>query len=218
MAPLGFNREGNEMSGKSVAAKINKAMTKVGNKIGFISDVYRPDNYAQPVDDRNRILDNVSIAWSVDEGFVKNPVDELSHYIVYAADLQVGDIIVCEEQGTTLVLTELDPIRAPAGILANDRVDVYRSVFVGGNVKHEFNLVAFEVPCAVKVGKAAPVTAPNTTMKSGMTHIDVWTWMPVDEIQINDVIDWRDNRFLVNSVNASDKGTKIIATSMKAGK
>lgn len=206
------------MSGKSVAAKINKAMAKVGGKIGFPCSVYRPDNYSQPVDDRNRVIDSVQVAWSVDESFTKNPVDELAHYIVYVSDLEVGDIVVCEEQEMTFVLTDIEPIRAPAGILANDRIHVYRSQFVGGDKLNELSIIAHDVPCAVKIGKAAPVTLPNTSMKSGMTVIDVWTWMPVDELQINDVFEWRGNRFLVTTVNSSDKGTKVSAQSMKAGK
>lgn len=207
------------MSGTSVAAKINKAMGKVGTKIGFLCAVYRPDNYAEPVDDRNRIIDAISVAWSVDDNFAKNLTDELDHYKVFVSSdlIYLGDIIVSDS--VTLIITDIDPIRVPAGIRADDRLNIYRSQFVAGNDKKtQLNLIAYQVPAAIKIGKSSAVSLPNTSMKSGLTNIDVWTWMPADDLQISDVIEWRDNRFLVTSVNATNRGTKISATSTRAGK
>lgn len=206
------------MSGASVAAKINKAMGKVSKKIGFTCRQYRPDVYADPIDNRNEIA-TMQVAWSVDESFVKNPVDELAHYLVYVSGdvVQLGDIFVCDEPSTTLIITDLDPMRVPAGIRADDRMNVYRSSFVGGDKKTELVMEAHQVPCAIKIGKASAVGTPNTTMRSGMTSLDIWTWMPVQDVQIGDVVETLNTRFLVTSVNSSVKGTKITANSMKAG-
>jgi hypothetical protein len=206
------------MSGASIAAKINKAMTKVGAKVGFLCVQYRPDLYDDPIAERNAIA-SLSVAWSVDESFSKNPVDELSHYLIYVSNdlIKLGDILISEF--ATLIITGIEPIRTPTGILANDRIDIYRPTSTPElDIKNTLIKNSSNVPCAVKIGKAASFSVPNTSLKSGMTNLEVWTWMPIHEVAINDVLIFKENRYLITSVNGSDKGIKIHANSMVAGK
>ena len=208
------------MSGTSVANKVNKAFTKVSSKLGFQSKILRPDGYTNPTQEKN-LVKELMVSWSVDENFVKNPVDELDHYKVYISnnEIQLGDIIVCEEQATTLIITEIQPIRTPAGILANERMTISRSMATPLlDKKTTLVEVALDVPCAVKIGKAAQGSVQHTTMKTGTSVLEIWTWMPAQDVLLADVIDVLGTRYLVNSVNSSTKGTKITATSMSTGK
>lgn len=207
------------MSGASIARKIDKAMSKVGKKIGFPCLIYRPDGYANPLQADNIVEDSVNVAYSVDEAFAKNPVDELDHYKVYVttANAQVGDILLFDT-GTTIVITEMEPIRTPSGILANDRIAVYRPTATPllAN-KITLTKLSENVPCAVKIKTAATFGQPNVNTSTGTTNLEIWTWMPVDQVQLSDTIELGTSRFTVNSVNASSKGTKILCTNNKKG-
>lgn len=207
------------MSGASVANKVNKAMIKVGSKLGFPCTVYRPDGYMNPLQDKNIVFENLSVAFSVDEAFVRNPVDELDHYKIYIFNKgQEGDILIFED-GRTLILTEMEPIRAPAGILANDRMSMFRSQSTPTlDVKISLVLINENVPCAVKIKPTSTVSVQFTTMKSGQSNLEIWTWMPVNDILISDVIEIDGSRFIVTSVNSAVKGTKITANSTILGK
>lgn len=207
------------MSGLSVAKKVNKAMTKVGKKLGFQCTVYRPDSYSNPFQDKNILSENM-IAFSVDQAFVRNPVDDLTHMIVYAASsvVRVGDIIVCNEPQTTIVVDSLDPIRAPSGILANERMNLFRSVLTPlADKKTSLQQLGELIPCAVRFGSTG-VNLVNAGMASGKSTVEVWTWMPVPFIEYNDVIDIRGNRYSISAFSSTEKGTQITATSIAAGK
>lgn len=208
------------MSGKSVAAKIDKAMGKVSKKLGFACQQYRPDNYTDPLDARNLVNESLQVAWSVDEAYVKNPVDELSHYIVYisGATVQPGDIIQSIDQVRTIVITDVEQIRIPSGILADDRMNVYRSMPTPtADIKISLVQIAENVPCAMKIGNGQTTSIASVATSTGTTTLDCWTWMPAEDVQMGDVIEWRGQRFALTTVNSTGKGTKIKATSMKKG-
>ena len=208
------------MSGLQVARKIDKAMTKVGAKIGFNCVVYRPDGYANPLQDKNIVSSQVKVAYSVDDAFVKNPVDELSHYKIYvsAAQAQVGDILLFDD-GKTIVMTEMESIRTPSGILANDRISVSRSQATPlSDTKITLTELCSNVPCAIKIKSASTFSQPNVALSTGTTNLEIWTWMPANEIVLGDTLDWNSKRFIVNSVDATSKGTKLTATSTTKGR
>ncbi len=208
------------MSGNSINKKINKAAGKVSGKLGFTCDLYRPDNYVDPLADRN-YLETLQVAWSVDESFSKNPVDELDHYKVYISNEKafVGDWLVCEEHGKTFAITETDPIRISAGIMCNDRMNILRSQATPLlDVKISLVEVCSQVPCAIKVGNASAVSIQYTDGRSGQSNITVWSMIPIDDVQIGDVLETRNNRWTVTSLNNSSKGTKITASSNTPGK
>lgn len=208
------------MSGAKVARKVDKAMTKVGKKIGFPCTVYRPDSYANPLQDKNIVQEGVNIAFSVDAAFARNPVDDLTHMQVFASSdvIQVGDIVVCENPPTSIVIESLDPIRTPSGILANMRMDLYRSVFTPhADKKTSLQMVGEDIPCAVRFGSTG-VSIQNSTMSGGKSTVEVWTWMPVSYAQFNDVLEIRGVRYTVNAMSSTDKGTRISAVSTESGK
>lgn len=205
------------MSGTSIAKKVNKAMGKVGSKLGFPCNIYRPENYTNPLQDKNLVATGL-VAFSVDETFVRNPVDELAHYKVYVGTdrAQVGDILVFDDK--TIVVTEMEPIRTPTGILTNDLVNIYRPVPTP-TLPNKITLSQlFEgVPCAIKIKSASSFNTPNVATSVGTTNIEMWTWMPANQVFMSDVIEWNGSRFTINSVNATVKGTKVTATSNKKG-
>lgn len=208
------------MSGAKVAKKVDKAMTKVGKKIGFPCTVYRPDSYANPLQDKNIHQENVNIAFSVDAAFARNPIDDLTHMQVYASSdvIQVGDIVVCTNPPASIVIESLDPIRTPSGIMANDRMDLYRSVYTPlADKKTSLQLVGEKIPCAVRYGSVG-VSIQNANMSGGKSTVEIWTWMPVSYTQFNDVVEVRGVRYTVNAMSATDKGTRITAVSTESGK
>jgi len=208
------------MSGNSINRKINKAAGKVSKKLGFTCVLYRPDNYVDPLADRN-MLESLQVAWSVDEAFVKNPVDELDHYKLYVSNEvgQRGDWLLCEEHEKTFAITDTDPIRISSGILCDDRMNILRVQATPElDVKMSLVEVCSSVPCAIKVTGASAVSIQNTNGKSGQSNISVWSMIPIDDVRIGDVLETRNNRWTVTSLNNSSKGTKIQASSNVAGK
>ena len=211
------------MSGASIAAKVNLGLKKAASKVGFPAKLYRPDNYNYPLNDRNYVT-KLDIAWSVDESFAKNPVDELDHYKIYApaSGFVVGDFLVSDSYGKTFVITELEPLRVPAAILVNDRMSVHRTEYTPAeDVKTQLVEYYGELPCAVKWKAAASNSgglSPVSSMKGGQSQVEVWTWVSPDTIKLNDVLEIGDNKFQVTSCQCTSKGTKILAISTVAGK
>lgn len=211
------------MSGAFIAKKVNFGLSKAASKAGFPVKLFRPDNYDNPLDERNYRVSLV-VAWSVDSSFSKNPVDELDHYKIFASNdnFQLGDLILAEDQGKTFVITELEPMRVPAGILVNDRMSVLRTILQPTeNVKTKLVHYYTDLPCAVKFKGAAGSTnglTPVSSMKGGQSQIEVWTWVPADSIKMTDVIEVNGNKYSITSCQSTSKGTKISAISQVVGK
>lgn len=210
------------MSGASIAKKVNLGLRKAASKVGFSAKLYRPDNYNNVLDDRN-FIKNLVVAWSVDDSFAKNPVDELDHFKIYVSneDVQVGDMILAADQGKTFVIVETEPMRVPAGILVNERVTVYQTEYTPtADVKTQLVEKYVALPCAVKWNRASTSTSglPVSSMKTGQSQVEVWTWVTPNSITLNDVLEIGGVKFNVQSCQSTSKGTKVIAVSTVAGK
>lgn len=210
------------MSGSSIAKKVDLGLKKVAKKVGFRTALYRPDNYNNPLGDRN-FVSQLDVAWSVDEQFKKNPVDELDHYRIYtpASGVQLGDLILSVDQGKTFVIVEIEPMRVPAGIMVNDRVTVLRTENTPDqDVKTQLVPYFTQLPCAVKWSSTSnnQGLSPVSTMRGGQSQVEVWTWVTPGTIRLGDVLEINDLRFVVSSCQSTSKGTKINGISTVAGK
>lgn len=211
------------MSGKSIAKKVDKGLKKAASKVGFDVKLYRQDNYNNALSDRN-FRKNMVCAWSVDEAFAKNPVDELDHFLLYApnGEFQVGDLVVSTEHNKTFVVVELEPIRVPAAVLVNDRATLYRVQNTPDqDVKTQLVAYYTQLPCAVKFKSAAKNTQgmqPISSMTPGQSTVEIWTWVTPGTVKFNDVLEINGVRFFVSSCESTSKGTKISAISTQAGK
>lgn len=211
------------MSGANIAAKVNLGLRKAANKVGFPAKVYRPDNYYDALEQRN-YHSSLNVGWSVDDGFKKNPVDELEYYKIYAPSdaFELGDLVQAEQQNKTFVIVELEPMRVPAAVLVNDLMTVHRTVFTpSDDVKTKLVAQNLDVPCAVKWKQASASNgglSNVSTMKSGMSQVEVWTWMPAGAVKIDDVLEIEGKKFKVDSCQSTAKGTKISAISTVVGK
>lgn len=211
------------MSGATIDRKIAKGFAKVGKKLGYTCQVYRPDNYINPLADRN-LLRSVPISWTEDKAFEKNPEAVLVPFIVYCdyTVLQAGDFLVNGALQKTLVVTEVNPIRGAVGYQVQDRIDVLRTVYTPtADKKTSFEEVITDLPAAVEYKSAAAVDGALTTvtssMKSGQSTIEAWTWVTPGLVKLSDVLVLNDVRYQVTSVNTTSKGTKIQALASKAG-
>lgn len=211
------------MSGATIDRKIAKGFAKVGKKLGYTCKLYRPDSFVNPLADRN-LLRSVPISWTEDKSFEKNPEGVLVPYIVYCdyTALQAGDFIVNEALQKTLVVTEVNPIRGAVGFQVLDKIDVLRTVYTPtADKKTSFEEVIVELPAAVEYKSAAAVEGAlqttTSSMKSGQSTIEVWTWVTPGLVKISDVLVLNSLRFQVTAVNTTAKGTKIQALATKAG-
>lgn len=210
------------MSGASIDKKIAKGFAKVGKKLGYNCDVYRVDNYFEPLGDRNKLRKMV-ISWTEDRSFEKNPEGVLVPFIVYCdyTSLQAGDFLV-SSIGKTLVVTEVNPIRGAVGFQVPDRLTVLRTVYTPtADKKTALEEVITDLPVAVEYKQASAVDGALTTvtssMRSGQSTIEVWTWVTPGLVKISDVLDLNGVRYQVTSVNTTAKSTKISALATKAG-
>ena len=211
------------MSGASIAAKVNRGLAKAASKVGFPAKVYRVDNYFNPLEDRN-YFSSIVVGWSVDDSFKKTPADELAYYKLYASsdNFKVGDFVHSESQCKTFVVVELEQLRTPAAVLVNDKITVHRTIFTPSeDVKTKLVEQFIDVPCAIswKQASASNGGLSNvSTMKSGLSQVEVWTWMPTGSVKIDDVLEIDGKKFKVDSCQSTNKGTKISAISTVVGK
>lgn len=210
------------MSGASIDKKIAKGFAKVGKKLGYGCDVYRVDNYLEPLADRNKLFKSV-ISWTEDRAYEKNPEGVLVPFIVYCdyTVLQPGDFLV-SSIGKTLVVTEVNPIRGAVGFQVPDRLTVLRTVYTPTqDKKTALEEVITDLPVAVEYKQASGVDGALSTvtssMRSGQSTIEVWTWVTPGLVKISDVLDLNGTRYQVTSVNTTAKSTKINALATKAG-
>lgn len=211
------------MSGATIDRKIAKGFAKVGKKLGYTCSVYRPDNFINPLADRN-LLRSVPISWTEDEAFSKNPEGTLVPYIVYCdyTVLQAGDFVVNGTLQKTLVVTEVNPIRGAVGYQVQDRIDVLRTVYTPTqDKKTSFEEVITNLPAAVEYKSSTAVDGALKTvtsnMQSGQSTIEVWTWVTPGLVKIADVLVVNGSRYQVTFVNTGSGGTKIQALASKAG-
>lgn len=212
------------MAGASIDKKINKAYKLVGKKLGWPFKVFRPDTWVTPLQDRNYIFSR-NLAFSQDTGFSKNPNDTLAYFQLYSdySDLQAGDIIYSLELGKTFTIFEKTELRGPIGVQTDDRIDVLRPIYTpNADKKTAFEAVATNVPVALEgigaVQDAGALSGTSSKMSAGQTRIELWSWLPVGLVLLNDVIEWQGVRYLVQEVWATNIGTKLRGISMKTGK
>ena len=210
------------MSGKSLSRILNNAFQIAGNVTGFKYKQYRPDTYVTPLQTRNYIGDLV-VGASPDESFAKNP-DELQKYNLYAdsSKLQLGDILYSDDNARTFVVVDMMELRVSQGVLCPDRFDVLRPVITSGDKKTGFEQVATQVPGAVKLmgakSSSGSVQGLQSTLTASSHELEMWTWVPENLVQLNDVIQIGANRYLCTFAQTIARGTHIKMRSTKVGK
>jgi len=207
------------MSGNSLQKVINNSLKLVGKNTGFKYAQYRPDTYTNPLETRNYIAD-VMVAISVDEAFKKSP-DELEEFFFYVdpTSVNLGDILYSTDLAKTYVVTDKMELRAPRGVLAQDRFNILRPVLLSGDVKTGFSQIGTAIPAAVKVvgAKDSHVVAKNATLGASSHEIEMWTWITPGFIHLNDVIEINSLRYLVTFAQSNAKGTNLKLKSTKVG-
>ena len=212
------------MSGASIDRKIAKGNAKAGKVLGYLFDQFRPDNYVSPMSLENRHA-TIQAAWSEDKQFQKNPEETLTHFNVYAdhRKLAVGDILKNSTIGRTFIITEINQLRGAVAVQAPEVMTVQRAVYdVNATDKAtSFRTMYTDVPCAVeyKSGHTDSSVLPSGGSTQGTrSQIEIWTWMPVASMQVNDAIDVLGNRFNITGLRQDQKGTVILARSTSIGK
>ena len=210
------------MSGKSIQNTLNRAFNTVGKILGWEFSVYRPTNWLNPVQDAN-FVGKYTVSTSKDENFVMED-EELTKFRLFinADRVQLGDILHSEELEKTYVVFDKVELRAPLGVLAQDRFNVLRPTLTTGDKPRGFETIGTEIPGALKIAGTSTtdgaLKVTTATLNSGSHQIEVWTWVPANFIRINDVLELNDIRYLVNFAQTTGKGTKLRATSTKVTK
>jgi hypothetical protein len=211
------------MSGSAINAKVQKAYSKLGNKLGYQFAVYRSLDYLNPIQPRN-FLKHVNLSFSLDDTFTKQQGYSFDLFDLFAdmTTAKKGDIYVNDDLGHRFTLVGNDPIATPKGILSTSRISIYRPVYstVGG-FKPTRTAVFMLVPAQVlstSSSSATPTTGSITAIKTGNTvqEWDIWTWLPLGSVKPHDVIvDEQGNDMFITSIEPSDLGYKFHCVSTK---
>lgn len=210
------------MSGKSIQNTLNRAFNTVGRILGWQFNVYRPVNWNMPMQDAN-FVGSYTVSASPDESFTAEP-DELSKFKLYvnAERIQLGDILHSAELDRTYIVFDKLELRPSIGVLCQDRIKILRSTLVAGDKPRGLEELGFEIPAAVKItgttSTDGALKITSSSLSTGSSNIEVWTWLPPDFVHINDVIEINSVRFLVTFAQNTAKGTKIKATATKVTK
>jgi len=211
------------MSGASINKKVAKGLAKAGKVLGWKFNVYRPDSYLTPFSDENRLF-STQASWSEDKGFSKNPEATLTHYNIYAdhRKLQPGDIMNSPDLDRTFVITETNELRGAVAVQANGRMTVRRVIYTPTeDIKTQSQEVATEVPCAVEFktnyGEQGVLTGTGSAATGHRSQVEIWTWMPVGSLRLNDTLELSIGTFTLTSVQQDEGGTTIQARSTKVG-
>lgn len=212
------------MSGESLQRTLDTAFKVVGNAAGFKFKHYRPDSYIDPLQDRN-LLGEIKMAASPDDAFDKNPHEDLDLFKLYVStkSIELGDIMFSEYLSRTYVVFDKTELRALIGVRCQDEINILRPVMLTGDIKTGFESIATNVPAVATVkgvtsAGGALSAVPRGTLDASATNLEIWTWITPGLIQLNDVIEINDLRYLVMQVDSTSKGTKIKARSTKVGK
>lgn len=210
------------MSGSTYDRKIAKGLAKAGKKLGYTFNVYRPDNYITPMGDEN-FIKTEQVSWSEDKSFEKNPEDKLTHFAIYAnyKTLEVGDILNSPDINRTFVITEINELRGVVAIQTPDVFDVLRPIYTpSADKKIGLETVSSSVPCVVEYKSAASdqsVLPAGSSSTGSRSQIELWTWMPISSLKLNDTLDINGDKFNITSLKHDHKGTVINARSAKIG-
>lgn len=207
------------MSAATINRKIARGFAKVGKKLGYQFTLYRPDVYINPLEPRNGLL-TAPMSWSKDEQFKANPEPTLAQYTIYCdfTVLKEGDIVHSAEINRTFIINEINQLRGAVSFQASDLFTVKRPTFdANADVKSSLVDIIVNMPGAIQYSNAKQSAAQNTQLKAAQSGIEVWTWLPVDSVQLGDVLEFNSKRFLISSVDTSAVGMKIRAESTKVG-
>lgn len=210
------------MSGKSIQNTLNRAFNAVGRILGWQFNVYRPVNWLMPVQDAN-FAGSYTVSASPDESFAAE-IDELSKFKLYVNSerIEEGDILHSAELDRTYIVFSKLELRPSIGVLCSDRMKVLRPTLVEGDKPRGFEELGFEIPIAIKItgttSTDGALKITSSTLNTGSSNIEVWTWLPPDFIHINDVIEINSVRFLVTFAQNTSRGTKIKAVATKVTK
>jgi len=212
------------MSGKSIARVLNNAFQTVGNVLGYQFEHYRPDSYVVPLQDRNYI-GKLTVTATPDDAMSKNPLDQLEKYLLYANStlLELGDILYSQELDKTYVVLDKTELRAATGVLAQNRFDLLRPMTsTGAEIRRTFEELGRDIPCALKIVGATSSTGAlkftSSTMSASSHDLELWTFITPGLIQLNDVLQIGDSRYLVTFVQSTAKGTEVKLRSSKVAK
>jgi len=211
------------MTAETINRKIARGFAKVGQKLGYLFDIYRPDSYSTPLGDRNLVM-TVPLSWSEDDAFKKNPEGTLVPFILFCdyTLLQPGDFVSNSVIGRTFAVTEINPIRGAVAFQTPERVNILRTVFnATDDKKTGFEEVMRSLPAAIEFKSAGSadgiLKTVNSNMKTGLSNLEMWTWVPAGSIKLNDVIEHSGKRWLIVSADSTSSGTRVSAMSMRAG-
>lgn len=210
------------MSGKSIDKKIQGAFKKVGTKLGFDFDQYRPTDMLIPMRDANCIAKHM-VGFSQDDSFSKNPDDVLQYFKIYMnyANVQPNDILYSTAVPATFVVLQVTPLRGPVGVKCTHFIDVFRPYSTPTlDVKISLEEVGRSVPAAVEFSAGASDSGVMgnvpSRLSTGTSNISVWLGVGPGQVKINDILKVDGFSFKVKSVSTAN-GTKVVAESMKAG-
>jgi hypothetical protein len=210
------------MSGPSLLKTLNNAFGTIGKVVGFQCELYRPDNFMNPLQERN-FIGFIKASTTPDDSFSQHGIDELAKYKVYAnaSNLQVGDILRNPLMASVYIVIAKEELRPCTAVLTTNLVNVLRPSLTSGDRKTIFTAIAENVPAAVKVVGASQTPGAlqgmGSNMSSSNSELEVWTWTTPGTFKLNDVIEFDSQRFLITFCQSTASGTIVRARSTKTG-
>lgn len=211
------------MSGKALNKKLNKAFGKIANAVGFDFKVYRSVDMLTPVQTKN-FIGTTKLAYSIDDSFKQSTGYGFNLFNLFmdGTDFQPGDIFVCDEISRRFTLVCNDQMVKPQGVESSGSITVKRPGFsTVGAFQATMTEVARDIPATILGAGAGQDPVSNVSQspnQSGVTQWNIWTYLPVNAIKINDVIvDQYGNTSKVLSVEYSGLGYKLKTESTKVG-
>lgn len=209
------------MSGKNIQKTIDKGLKVAGKVLGFSYSQYRPLTWVEPIQDEN-FLGTMTLSFSPDDSFNKDPHDDLEKYRVYgdSSVLSPGDILV--GPNTYMVINKAE-LRPAIAVLCGDSFDLLRPVLApSGPKKTAFEQIAASVPCTVGILRNhahfdGALQGMNGSLQASLSNKEVWTFVEPGLVQMNDVLQIYGVRYLVMNVFSTNRGTQIFIRAVKPG-
>jgi len=113
------------MSAESIQRKLDVAHKKIGNKLGYTFNLYRPLRNVDVLDDAN-FIDAIKLTVTLNDSYTKALEWQTPVYTAYtdAAQIQEGDFMYSEDQGRTFLILSRQPHQPVLVIELPDRVDI----------------------------------------------------------------------------------------------
>lgn len=212
------------MSAASIQKKLNKAYGKVGRKLGFASDIYRPSqSYDTPINTSNWIH-NTKASFSQDGKF-SAPVGSnvwlawIDATLDNTFDLKVGDIVVDTETSRVYYMIDMHPLHPYRALETNTTIAIaskttYSDQGMGWGQGH--TQTVSNIPAWVSTTGSRSIDGgfipARTAMSQSSDQYTIQLWMPEGSISTNDAITLRDGTVLTVTSSMWDiRGYKLTA-------